>query len=397
MIAIWIGLWTAAHAACTALVGVTVHAPDGPHAGWDVAWDGARILAVGPQAAPAGCAVLSGEGWQVTAGFVALDTAVGLNEVDLEDRTHDDAVEDSDEIRASFAVADAFNPRSVVVPVTRLGGVTTVGISPSGGFLSGLGAAARLDGGRQADSLLASATGLHVHLDALGSTAAGLSRLRGLLEEARWLQKQGDRFVAADALTASRLDLAVLAQVAAGATPLFVHVDRASDIEALLRFLAAEKARAVVFGGAEAWLVADLLAAADVPVVLDPTVYGAGSFQEVLGRPDNAALLRAAGVRVALVGPESHNTRALRFYAGNAVREGMTHRDALAAITSEPARILGLYDRGRIAPGAVADLAVWSGDPLDTPARLLHLFLGGVSVPRVSRQTELVEAWRTLP
>jgi imidazolonepropionase-like amidohydrolase len=152
----------------------------------------------------------------------------------------------------------------------------------------------------------------------------------------------------------------------------------------------------VVVGGAEAWLVGGALAAAKVPVVIDPYQAGPSSFDQVHARADNGALLRAAGVTVAIHGPSAHQARSLRFIAGNAVRGGMSHVDALAAITSVPASLLGLKDRGRIEVGAHADLAVWTGDPLDIPARLAMLTIGGVEVELISRQTELVDRWRDL-
>lgn len=382
--------------ACEAVVDVTVHTPDGPHAGWDVVWQGGAITAVGPKVAPAGCTTHTVPGGQVTAGFVAMPTHLGLIDVELEGGTHDDTW-GGDPVRAAFRVADAYNPRSVMMPVTRLGGITTALTAPSGGLISGQSAAVRLVNGDQADTVLRSGVGMHVNLGALGSSAAGLLRLRELLAEARFLQKQTQPFLVADALSASRLDLQALAEVAAGKQPLFVTADRASDIEAVLRFAREEAVRVVIFGGAEGWLVAEQLASAKVPVVLNPLVYGAGSFDQTFGRPDNAALLDAAGVTVVIDPASTPNARALRFVAGNAVRGGLPHAAALRAITSAPAAVLGLTDRGAVRVGARADLALWTGDPLDTPGRLAGLWIDGDAQPLRSRQTELVDAWRELP
>jgi imidazolonepropionase-like amidohydrolase len=195
----------------------------------------------------------------------------------------------------------------------------------------------------------------------------------------------------------SLADLDALQPLLARQVPLAIRVDRAADIEAVLRFAKEQEIRLIIEGGAEAWLVADGLGAAKVPVVLDPYVNGPGSFDEVRGRADNAALLVAAGVPVALSTFQSHNARTLRQEAGNAVRAGLDHTQAIRAITEVPAAIYGLSDRGRLAAGAVADVAVWSGDPLELSTRLSHLVIDGREVSLETRQTRLLERYRTLP
>ena len=82
------------------------------------------------------------------------------------------------------------------------------------------------------------------------------------------------------------------------------------------------------------------------------------------------AAARAAGVTIALgydSGPPGENARELvRLAAG-----GLTNLEALAAATAGGAAALGLGDRGRVVPGAAADLVVVDGDPIDSPAVLL--------------------------
>jgi len=239
--------------------------------------------------------------------------------------------------------------------------------------------------------------GLRVNPGDAGSFGAGLQSLSVLLADAvTWSKAGGDPEVLGS-LSASRVELEALLPVATGQMPLIIAADRASDIEAVLRFARAHTAPVVIAGGAEAWLVADLLAAQKVAVIIDPLVYGPGSFDQIHGREDNAALLASAGVPL-IIGPgSSHNARAMRFVAGNAVRGGLDHEAAIRAITQVPADVFGLAGVGRVEAGAVADLAVWTGDPLDTPTRLDRLILNGVNEPDRSRQTELVEAWRTVP
>lgn len=385
--------------ACEAVVDVRVHAPDGPHDGWDVVWEGDTITQVGADLTlPAGCEVRRLDGGELTPGFVAPLNVLGLMEVELEKVTRDDAW-DGDPVRAELRVSLAFNPRSVVIPVTRLGGITSAVIAPTGGLVSGQAAWVTLGGGSQAGSVVKPSVGLVADLRGLGNRAAALVRLRELLDDARYYAAHGMArdHDGLDELSASRLDLEALLPVARGELPLVVRADRASDIEALLAWRAEAGVRLVIAGAAEGWLVADALAAARVPVVVDPLVYGAGSYDQIAGRPENAGLLARAGVQVMILQPEPQNQRALRFLAGNAVRGGMAHQDALAALTSVPAAVFGVPDRGVIRVGAKADLDLWTGDPLDVSGRLSGLWIGGQAIALTSRQTALVDAWRVLP
>jgi imidazolonepropionase-like amidohydrolase len=121
------------------------------------------------------------------------------------------------------------------------------------------------------------------------------------------------------------------------------------------------------------------------------------SFDALGSRLDAPALLTAAGVRVLFSTlSEPHGVRTLPQEAGNAVAWGLGHTEALRAITSNVADTFGV-DGGRIAPGAVADLVLWNGDPLESSSRPLGMWLGGKQVPLTSRQQALFEKYRTLP
>ena len=169
-------------------------------------------------------------------------------------------------------------------------------------------------------------------------------------------------------------------------------VDRASDILQVLSFAQKEKLRIAISGGAEAWRVAAQLAAAKVPVIVDALEDLPGSFDAVGATLENAARLNRAGVRVAftLTSPQPHNIRKLRQTAGVAVAHGLPWDAGLAGLTSVPAEIFGVSDRfGTIERGRLADLVVWSGDPLDVTSLPDRVFIAGRLQPDRSRQTEL--------
>jgi imidazolonepropionase-like amidohydrolase len=187
-----------------------------------------------------------------------------------------------------------------------------------------------------------------------------------------------------------RLDLSALEPVVRREIPLVVAVERASDIRALLALARELDVSVVVTGGAEAWMVAADLAAARVPVILNPLTDLPYAFESLGATLENAARLARAGVVIAFETGDSHNARNLTQLAGNAVAAGLPYDDALKAISANPARICGMGARlGTIEPGKDADVVVWSGDPLELTSAAEAVFVRGVSVPMVSRQTLL--------
>jgi imidazolonepropionase-like amidohydrolase len=154
---------------------------------------------------------------------------------------------------------------------------------------------------------------------------------------------------------------------------------RMQDLSAALRIADEVGIKDVAFAGCEeAYLGREELAKRKIPVVVGP-FHSETSGEAVDGADTalaNAALLRAAGVRVALTaGPLGG--RRLREQATAAVRWGMSKEDALAAVTSVAADLCGLAGRGRIQDGGAADLVLWSGHPLLPSSRALVVVIDG--------------------
>lgn len=388
----------AIRAECVALEGGRIVLPGAkPTPGTVVIRDGRIAAADADVTAPSDCRRVPVDGMVVTAGLVDPWSTLGVDEIDLESSTQDTDAGGTDPVRAAFRVADGYNPRSVLIPVARLGGVTSAVVAPTGGTVSGQAAWVDLVASSQADAVRRAPMAVAVSL--AGTAGASLRMLRELIEDARRFVTQRDAWERGQSRVFpwSRLDLEALRPVIEGGIPLAVGADRASDVEAVLRFADDAKVRVVIRGGAEAHLVAAQLARAGVGVIVDPYVYGPGGYDQVHGRRDNAALLRRAGVAVAISSSSPHSLRKLRQLAGNAVRDGLAWEAGLDAITAVPARLYGMEGYGVLAPGAVANVAVWSGDPLEISTRLERLFVHGEPVVLRSRQTELFEKYRKLP
>ena len=376
--------------------GATVHTADsrGTLKETDVLVQDGVIRAVGSGlAAPAGVAVVEANGKPLTPAFFGGITEIGIEEVSGESTTVDSAVTlaNFQPMRPEFDVTLAYNPESVLVPVARVEGLgfTVLGVSAGGSFIAGQGGVMRLDG--SADPI-----GPRVLFVKLGSDMLGKS---GSSRAAQWMlldQMVGEARgrIAADSPHAllTPTGRAVLARYLAGNGRILVYVNRAADIRQLLRWAQRENVRIAITSGAEAWKLAPEIAQAKVPVFVDALADLPSDFDQIGATLENAARLQAAGVEVSFTqaGDASHNARKIRQLAGNAVANGLPWEAGLAGLTRVPAQVLGVGDRlGTIAPGKLADLVLWTGDPLDVANVAQQLWLGGRAIPMRSRQTEL--------
>lgn len=362
-----------------------------------------RIAAVGADVdIPDGAVRIDASGKVVTPGIFDPMSQFGVVEVSQVRSTRDASQETR--FSAAFNVADAINPRSVLIPVNRIAGVTRAMVSPSGtserhvitgqGVLIDLGSTeGYIHRNPAAMFALLGETGAR---HAGGSRAAALLKLREALQDARDYGAQRGAYFRNRRRdhALSRLDLEALIPVVRGKLPLVVKVNRASDIEAALRLAREFGIRLIISGGAEAWMVADKLAVADVPVLLNPFEDLPVHFETLGATLHNAARLEKAGVLIAFATGDTHNARKLTQAAGNAVAYGLPWTAALKALMRNSAKIYGVADRiGTLEAGKVADVVVWEGDPLELSTYADQVFIAGEKIPMISRQTKLRERY----
>ncbi|WP_135210075.1 amidohydrolase family protein [Vitreimonas flagellata] len=363
-----------------------------------------RISAVGANiAAPRGARVVEARGAFVTPGAFAAMSELGLSEISGSGAPNDADV-DGDLVAAAMDSAAAFNPTVTAVAVTRIEGVTRAAIAPSStnSMFGGRGALVSLDG--QPDSVMRANAFMIVELGETGAARVGGSRaamwpaFEAALRDAReyptrYRSGQGGAVL-------NEIDAQALQPFARGQGMFLVHVESAADIRRIIRYQRANPSlRFVIHGGAEAWQVADELAAARIPVIVDPLVNLPSSFERLSARLDNAALLNAAGVTVAIApapgSVDAHQARLALQLAGNAVAHGLPWDAAFAAISRTPAEIFGVGGQlGRLERNFLADVVIWDGDPLQVTSAPTAVFIEGVEQPLVSRQTRLRDRYR---
>lgn len=382
-----------------------------------------RVVEIGPSARFGAEALDLGGAW-VCPGFTDAGCRVGLVEVDLEAATRDDD-ESTSALTPDARVRDGYNVRSEVIPVTRANGITSVLVHPtSSNLISGQAALFRTVGETVEQALVLAPAALCINLGraATGSGRSGAPasrmgvamKLRELFEgvelpeegaapaeegkkKARKAAKGAASPKAKDVPPDEEVDAGqrALRDLRRGRLPALIQADRADDILAAVELTKTWGLRGVLLGGAEAWMVADRLAAAKMPVFLGPLNAQPDSFERLEARYENAARLHAAGVSMAFRTGAAHFSRGLPSLAGLIVAYGLPHEAAIRALTRGPWEALGLPG-GELAEGAEATFFVVDGDPLQPRYPIRRMWVAGREVSLASRQSRLYETYRAL-
>jgi imidazolonepropionase-like amidohydrolase len=359
--------------------------------------------------------VIDAGGAWVTPGIFATVTSLGLADVSAVGESNDITAGGSP-FSAALDAAASINPTSQHILVHRAAGITRAATTtlPSGSIFAGQGAIIDLDG--DAKAVMQARAFQMIDLGEGGGQRAGGSRvaahvlLRAALREAQALVGKAGipettEIGKDDEVLLSRFDAEALVPVVTGTQKLYVAVERAADIRAVLALKSDyPKLDLVLVGASEGWLVADAIAAAGVPVIANGLNDLPETFEQLGATQSNAGRLARAGVKVAINASAMQNPRRLQQVAGNLIAltrvpgaTGMEWGKAFAAISSVPAEISGMGGKaGVLKPGALGDLVVWDGDPLEVGSVPTLVFIGGVKQSLESHQSGLRDRYRDL-
>jgi imidazolonepropionase-like amidohydrolase len=351
-----------------------------------------RITAVGPAGSvrlPAGAQTHDARGKVIMPGLV--DTHSHIGGGDGGDRTGP--------MHPSVRILDALDARHTSIQKAQAGGVTVANVMPGSGLLmSGQTAYIKLRDGSTIYDLLLCADPLREVCGGIkmanGTNPRGAAPMPGTRARAAAVVR--DRYVKAEEYRrkvleagddaskrpARDLELEALVEVLDGRRIVHHHTHRHDDILTVLRLQREFGFRVVLHHVSDAWLVADDIAQAGVPasiIVLDAP---GGKLEAVDVHARSGAALERAGVLVAYHTDDGvTDSRFFLRSAGLAVRAGMSREGALAALTINGARMLGLEDRvGSLAVGKDADFIILSGDPLSVYTKVEQTWVDGVKV-----------------
>ena len=357
--------------------------------------DGKIAAVEGPGfAVPAGAEVVDATGKWVLPGFIDAHAHAGVHE-EAEGWAGQDANERTGPVTAQVRALDAINPADLSFRDAISGGVLAVNVNPGSANPVGGQTVAIKCWGRTVDEMvlrepagLKSALGenpkrVYGERNETPSTRLGTAAV--IREAFVAAQNYLAKLAGSDASSVERdLGLEALGRVLRREIPWRQHCHRADDIATAMRMAREFGYDLVIDHGTEAYLLADQIAAALIPVVVGPLLTSRSKVELRHRSLASPGRLAAAGVTIAIT--TDHPVVPIHFLihqATLAVKEGLDPVTALRAVTIHPARIIGCADRiGSLEVGKDADVVIWSGDPLDVMSRAERAYLDGREIYR---------------
>ncbi len=364
-----------------------------------------KIVAVGAAAdtrIPAGATIIDARGMTVYPGLIDAETNLGLSEISS-DQNSNDLVEPSDEIFPNMHVYDAFHAETEYVPIARFNGITSAIVAPaSSDTMPGQDSFIQLAGENRDQMIVTRDVALAMNFGdgpkrtggagATGgrypSTRMGeITQLRQALIDAQEYMKSHE---AGAKGTKFDMKSEALIPYLKGERPVVIGVHEGHDVEAIMALAQEFKLKVILNHVTHAQGVLDKIAAYHVPVIFG-SIYElpeAGErYDAVYSMP---AELAKRGVKIAFASYSNSNARNLPYAAGYAVAYGLPYEEAMKAITINPAQMFGMADQlGSLEVGKSANIVIANGDPLDVRTSVKQVYIDGVAIPMVTRQTRL--------
>ncbi len=365
-----------------------------------------KITAVGANVTiPGGAEVIDCKGQFIYPGMIDAGTTLGMSEVGSDPRTTD--FNEIGEIIPQIKALTAVNPNASAIPVTRVSGVTTVLVAPTGGLLPGTASLINLHG-YTPDQMYAGFDAMIINFPNTGRRGGFDRRSEEDIKKASekaianlndaW--EKASQYHKLDSVTKGKAayypELEAMLPVIRGTRMVIINVNAANDIKAALKWVEEKKLKKVILAGVlEGWRVVDEIAKAKLPVITGPILEQPSREYDRYDKGyTNAGIMSKAGIKVIIKSGETGNAnyRNLPYHAGFAATYGMGKEEALKAITITPAEVFGVNDKlGSIEVGKSATLFVSTGDPFETKTQIKHVFIEGWQIPMVSRQTLLYD------
>jgi imidazolonepropionase-like amidohydrolase len=416
LLALWFTV-AMASAETLLLTGATIHTVSGVTItnGQVLVRDG-KIAAIGNSIPAAEAQKISLNGLHLYPGLIALNTDLGLVEIDAVRATVD--VRESGEYTPDVYSWLAVNPDSELLPVARANGISHFEAVPQGAVVAGQSGLLALDGWTTEQMVIKQAVALHVYwpnaqLDTTPKEKSrDLEKWKSLedqdKERKEKLRQLDDFFTEARAYAKARngaKDFQIvpaweaMLPVVRGEIPVMIHADDARQIRAAVAWATTNGVKMILADGLDAWRVADLLATNKVPVIFNHTFTLPQRTTDAYDAQFRAAgILSRAGVRFAFSGGGGSLVKNLPYTAAQAVAFGLPADEALKAITLYPAQIIGVTERlGSIEVGKDATFFVTDGDVLDIRSNVKRMWIGGKEVNLENRHTRLYEKYRNRP
>jgi len=358
-------------------------------------------------------------------GMISLDTLLGLTEIDAIRATADsrEVGEFTPDVESWISV----NPDSELIPVARANGIAYFEPVPQGTIISGQSGLLSVDGWTTEQLVLKAPVALHLFWPAMDLDTTPAERVQGKTKpkpldeqakERRTKVQSIDEFFEEAKAYAKARDAAANGRAAApervpaweallpyvrGERPVVIHADEIRQIRSAVMWATTNELKVILAGGRDAWMMAGVLAAKQIPVIYEHTYTQPSRDIESYDVHFKApSILQQAGVKVVFsmgAGAQAAAlVRNLPYSAAQAVAFGLPESEALKGLTLYPAQLAGVGERlGSIEVGKDATFFAADGDILDTRAQVKHLWVSGREVGLETRHTRLYEKYRNRP
>lgn len=392
-----------AQTSAISIKGATIHVGNGqviPNG--TIVFDQGKITYVGEGAgAPAAAQSIDGQGKHVYPGFIAPVTNLGLVEVESVRATLDNT--EVGENNAHVRALIAYNTDSKVINTLRSNGVLLAQVTPEGGLVRGQSSVVQLDAWNWEDAAYKTDDAIHINWPSIRYSRFGatneaeqkerIQRERGILSD---LLKDAKAYCEVDKPAVFNGRLEAFRKVFDGTKKLMVHVDRKNDIIAAVQFFEAFDLKPVLVGGAEAHLVSSFLKEHEIPIIIHQAHSLPSNDDDDVNLPyKQAKLLSDAGLLVAYGMDGFWQQRNLPFMAGTAAAFGLDKEKALATVTFNTAKILGVdQTTGSLEAGKDATLFISAGDALDMKGNQIEkAFIVGRDISLENLHKQLFERY----
>ena len=322
-------------------------------------------------------------------GLIAPSTTIGLVEINAVRATKD--YRETGLFNPNVIAAKAYNPDSELIPVTRSNGILIVHTIPKGGRVSGSSSIMMLDGWTSEEATLKSPAGIHINWPRINIPKEDeeSSKINKEIKQLEEFFKKAKSYYDTEKLNQNieiDLKLESMIPVFDKNIPLFIHTNRYEQIRSSIYFTKLFDVKMVLVGGADSYLLTDLLIENNIPVIYEHPL------STPMRRNDPydlkykiPKLLYDAGVQFCISGSssnfESPHQRSLPYEAGMAVAFGLPYKEGLKSLTLNSAKILGIDNQvGSLEVGKDATLIITSGDPFLFETQVLQAFIQGRDV-----------------
>lgn len=389
------------------ITGATIHVGTGEVIeNGTIVFDNGKIISVGPGGSSSG-KVINAQGMHVYPGLISCGSTLGLSEIGAVRATRDFSEVGS--FTPNIRSVIAYNTDSKVIPTIRTNGILLSQITPQGGVIPGSSTVVHLDAWNWQDAVYKLDNGMHVNWPPMFEQTGWWAEPGPIKEREDYEEKKGKikqffdeaRAYGNGSRNPANLKFEAMAGVFSKQKKLYVRVGNAKGIIDAILFFEEYNIDLVIMGGAESYLVTDVLKERNIPVVLNGVHNLPYYKDDDIDQPFRVpAILQEAGIVFAISTLESWdgywNQRNLPFHAGTAVAYGLDKEAALQSLSLNPAKILGIDNiTGSLEVGKDANIIISSGDLLDMRSNdVTHAFIQGRAVNLNNKQKHLAEKFR---